>query len=437
MRPLLQLELNEINFESLERYAESGELPAFKSFFEQHGYTQTSSEDDYAYLEPWIQWVTAHTGKSFAEHGVFRLGDIVGTTIPQIWEQLEAEGYKVGAISPMNAECRLKDPAFFVPDPWTPTEVKASPSIKRLHAAISQAVNDNANSRITPRSLIEIGISSLKAIRPSTVGRYGALVANAVRKPWSRAMYLDLLLADLFSNSVAQSSPDFASLFLNAGAHIQHHYMFSSALYEGPFRNPSWYVDPTEDPVLDVYRLYDGILGRLHSRFPKARILLVTALHQDPYPELQFYWRLRNHADFLAKIDVPFKSVEPRMSRDFVIRCASVEEARAAEFRLSQVASSDGVSLFTIDNRGTDLFVELTYPNDIPAEAEFCVGNVHHAGLRDIVAFVAIKNGCHNGIGYFADSGERLGKVDGFPLTGLPTRIRRILNQAGPQIRAG
>jgi hypothetical protein len=436
MRPLLQIELNEINFEFLERYAARGDLPTFAGILSRNGYTLTTSETDYGHLEPWIQWVTAHTGKTFAQHGVFRLGDIVGTGLSQIWEQLEAEGYKVGAMSPMNAECRLRDPAFFVPDPWTPTEVRASPSVRRLHAAIAQAVNDNAEARITPRSALEIGLSSLRAMRPSTVGSYGSLVANAVRKPWSRAMYLDLLLADLFADSVAGTAPDFATLFLNAGAHIQHHYMFSSPLYEGPFRNPAWYIDPAEDPVLDVYRLYDGIVGRLQARFPQARLLLVTGLHQDPYPELLFYWRLRNHADFLGRIGVVFSAVEPRMSRDFVVRCQDGEQAEDAEARLAQVVADDGKPLFTIDNRGSDLFVELTYPDDIPDTAGFRVGNVHYQGLKGHVAFVAIKNGGHNGVGYFTDTGAVLSKADAFALADLPGRIRRILQEASPQARA-
>src|SRR4026207_498000 len=73
---LLLLELNEVNFEFVEAYTRRGELPNFAALFQQHGFTRTTSETSYEQLEPWIQWVTAHTGKSLAEHSVFRLGDI-------------------------------------------------------------------------------------------------------------------------------------------------------------------------------------------------------------------------------------------------------------------------------------------------------------------------------------------------------------------------
>ena len=71
------LELNEVNFELLRRYIGKGELPTLAALLSRHGLIETSSEAEYEHLEPWIQWVTAHTGKTFAEHGVFRLGDIV------------------------------------------------------------------------------------------------------------------------------------------------------------------------------------------------------------------------------------------------------------------------------------------------------------------------------------------------------------------------
>ena len=104
---ILLIELNEVNFEFLQAYIDQGALPAFSALFCRVGYAETTSEQRYEELEPWIQWVTAHTGQSFAEHGIFRLGDVIDTDVPQIWEQLAAKGLTVGAISPMNPRPRL------------------------------------------------------------------------------------------------------------------------------------------------------------------------------------------------------------------------------------------------------------------------------------------------------------------------------------------
>ena len=54
-------------------------------------------------------------------HKIFRLGDVVASDALQIFEEVEQAGFKVGAVSPMNAVNRLSAPAYFIPDPWTDT----------------------------------------------------------------------------------------------------------------------------------------------------------------------------------------------------------------------------------------------------------------------------------------------------------------------------
>ena len=234
---------------------------------------------------------------------------------------------------------------------------------------------------------------------------------------------LDQLLADLFVRKVRKKKPNFATLFLNAAAHIQHHYMFNAKIYSGPFSNPAWYINATADPVLDVYTLYDRIVGQVQEIFPTARLILATGLHQDPHKELTFYWRLKNHADFLQQSRIDFDRVEPRMSRDFVIYCSTPEQASLAEYQLRQVRSVDGTELFDIDNRGDSLFVMLTWAHDITDAFEYHVGSERKKNLRDQVAFVAIKNGAHNGVGYLIDTGDGANRAKTIPLASLPQRI--------------
>lgn len=429
---LLFLELNEINFEFLEHYIARGELPRFRDFFARHGYAETESERSYDELEPWIQWVTAHTGLTYAQHGVFRLGDIVGTDLPQIWEQLEDAGFKVGAVSPMNAKYRLRDPAFFIPDPWTDTGVAAGGVDTRFFQAIRQAVNDNASGGLNKKSVLNFVVGGLHNASPLNYPAYLKLAGAARGKAWSKALFLDQVLTDLFVRLTRAKKPDFATLFLNAGAHIQHHYMFSSSAYMGPHRNPDWYVAPGQDPLLDVYRFYDRILGQVSRAFPAARLMLATGLHQVPYGETMFYWRLVDHAAFLRALAVPFRSVEPRMSRDFLVACASTDEAREAEHWLLLAKAENGTPLFTVDNRGADLFVMLSYPDDIPDGLAVVAGNRRIEDLRHHVAFVAIKNGEHDGIGYFSDSGGvATGRASRFPLADIPSRVRAALGVDG------
>ena len=51
----------------------------------------------------------------------YRLGDCVNHNNKTIFNELEANGKSVGAISAINLKNDLKNPQFFIPDPWTNT----------------------------------------------------------------------------------------------------------------------------------------------------------------------------------------------------------------------------------------------------------------------------------------------------------------------------
>jgi hypothetical protein len=428
-RPLILLELNEINFEYVQRYAQRGELPHLANLIQRHGYAETTSETRYEELEPWIQWVTAHTGLPLQDHRVFRLGDVVNTDIEQIWELLERQGLSVGAISPMNAKNRTRHPAFFVPDPWTATRVSGSATLRWLHSALAQIVADNAQRRITLASYASVALALAAHLRVSTFASIAGLALHARSRPWNAALLLDRLLADVFILQWRRHRPDFASLFLNAGAHIQHHYFYSSAVYDGEHSNPQWYVPRGADPVLDVLRIYDRIVADCLTLAPSCRLMIATGLHQEPFATPIYYYRLKNHADFLTRLGVRFASVAPRMSRDFLVVCDDATQAGEAARLLGEISAPDGEPLFAIDNRGTDLFVELVYPHRI--EPGFVIRRVATPlfDAADDVAFVALKNGGHDGIGYFIDTGtQQFAPQTRFPLSALFTRVLEAMD---------
>ncbi len=427
MKQLLLIELNEVNFEAVKHYAAKGLLPTFDKLIKSHGIHTTTSENEYENLEPWIQWITAHTGKTYSEHGVFRLGDIVNHDIPQIWEKLEQKGYSVGAISPMNAKNRTTNAVFFVPDPWTQTSVTGSYLLKKLSTAISSAVNNNATGKYNYTTFIWLSVAAAKYCRLKNYSRYFKLIYGSRNKKWNKALILDLLLHDVFVTLLKNKQPAFASIFLNAAAHIQHHYMLSSPAYPNDIKNPDWYVRANQDPLLDVYEQYDQLLTQIIHNFPSSQLMLATGLHQNPYPQLKYYWRLTNHSRFLNRIGIKFKHVEPRMSRDFLICCHSTEGAIEAESILNS-AKVANTQLFEVDNRGTDLFVMLTYPENITPNLYFSVGNTKYENLSEEVVFVAIKNGEHSGIGYFVNTAnDSKNQTMEFPLSELPHLVESAL----------
>ena len=431
-RRLLLIELNEINFEVARGYVEQRGLKNLDRLL--HGCARTtSSEQTYEQLEPWIQWVSAHSGMTAAEHGIFRLGDIVGSRVPQVFEELEAQGYKVGCISAMNAENRLRAPAYFIPDPWTATPSDSGFWSRALATAVSQAVNDNAGGRLTLASAMKLGLGLLRFASPRHYGLYWNLARNSSGAPWRKALFLDLFLHDLHLALYKQRQPHFSTLFLNAGAHIQHHYFHNIQGHGKQQANPSWYVDPQADPVGEMLTFYDQLLGECMA-LPDTDLIIATGLSQKPYDRLKYYWRLNNHADFLRMLGLSFSGVEPRMTRDFVVHCRSTDEAARLTEDLQTVrVVGTGHALFgDIDNRGDSVFVTLTHPDDVPESLE-----IEFAGrrwpLHQHVVFVAIKNGMHLATGYafFHGKAADFAPAEGAHVSGLYHVIKAYFGIGG------
>jgi len=196
--------------------------------------------------------------------------------------------------------------------------------------------------------------------------------------------------------------------------------MCSSASYTGKIMNPSWYVDKKKDPLLDLLKMYDAILYDL-NKLKNTRLIIATGLQQVPYETPTFYWRLKNHNDFLIKLGVKFKRVQPRMTRDFLLEFSNPEDLIHAEDTLSKVRSLSGKSVFgEIDNRGDDLFVSLTYSEDIGDDFSIFMNKKEYKNFKNDVAFVAIKNGHHDAIGYYLDSSVSPNQFEkNIPLTHL------------------
>ena len=422
------LGLNELNFDYINFYINQGFLTNFKKIFEIQPPIETLSEKQHNLLEPWVQWVTIHTGKSFEEHQIFRLGDIVNNKeLSQIFEELETEGLSVGAVSPFNTENRLNNPSFFVPDPWTKTEASGNWIVKVLYKAVHQSVNDNAKSKLNIKSLISLILGSLLYVPISRWSNYIKMVFN-MRKPGAKALILDSLLSDVHLTLWKKNKPDFSNLFLNSGAHIQHHYLFNSYAYNGNIKNPEWYCPNGYDPLIKILSEYDYQIGKI-LQLKDVKLIIATGLHQKPHENLTFYWRLKEHAKFAEMIGIKnFSEILPRMSRDFLVKFENeIDAINAEKLFNSFYASKDELKIFEVDNRGSSLFVELVYPNDIEDNDSIYSkdSNLKLEKFKFYLAFVAIKNGEHNGIGYVTSNFD-LKQKEKIELTSLKSIIKKV-----------
>jgi hypothetical protein len=123
-----------------------------------------------------------------------------------------------------------------------------------------------------------------------------------------------------------------------------------------------------------------------------------------------------------------FLEISPRMSRDFLVKFKNEMDALNAENLLNSFyAFKDDIKIFEVDNRGTSLFVELVYPYDIEDNDSIYSkeSNLKLEKFKSYLAFVAIKNGEHNGIGYITSNFD-LKQEEKIELTSLKSIIKKV-----------
>ena len=420
-KSLIFLSLNEFNFEIIKKYLKINKLDNLKKISENINFTV--SEEDYEKLEPWIQWPSIYTGKTALEHNIFRLGDIVKYKENTIFDEIEGLGFSVGAIGSMNLDNKLKNPKYFISDPWTEAKSDNSFWSKLIQKTISSLVKKNSSLRVSFFELISFALIFFKFAKFRNYKDYFFLSFTGFRYKWRNALFLDLLLNDIHLDYFQKNKPNFSNIFFNGIAHIQHHYLFNSKVIDLPnLKNPNWYLNDKKDPLEEALVLYDKILNDYLDN-KNFEVVIATALTQKPYDMIKFYYKIKNHNQFFFDININYKKIQELMSRDFIIYFEKKEDADNAENILNKIRLKDK-EIFKIDNRGLDLFVTFVYPNEIFKEDYL---DNYKINIYNYISFVAIKNGMHSQNGFYYDSFSNYEKKQ-INITEIKEKILQFFN---------
>src|SRR5687767_11242660 len=88
--PVIMMELNELCPPIIERMMAAGELPNFRLLHAKSDVHVTWTDDPD--LEPWVQWVTLHTGQTQDVHGARELDEGHRIKLPRVWDMLGERG---------------------------------------------------------------------------------------------------------------------------------------------------------------------------------------------------------------------------------------------------------------------------------------------------------------------------------------------------------
>lgn len=337
----LVLELNELCPPLLDRFIKEGHLPNFKKLKSEGRSFITHTEDES--LEPWVQWVSFHTGLSQESHQITELDQGHKVAQPSLWDMLAEDGQTSLVFGAMNAGPASSEKVTIVPDPWSKNVPASNPEFETFHNFISKQVAEHSNpdDRITFSELSKFGVFCLKnGLSMGTVGKaISQIVSEKVSSKdlyWRRACLLDDLLWDVFETTAKRQNPQNAFFFGNSVAFLQHRYWRHMMPEVYQVKPSEAEMDSYGDAVLHGYKRFDRLIGKAFNMLgDDGAIVLVSALSQEQNLRYEhqggkFVYRARNFDRLLELVDAPAGiTVEPVMTHEAWATCQSEADANA------------------------------------------------------------------------------------------------------------
>ena len=405
LEEITSIELNEINFQWVKHYINNGELGNFNKLFSNFNICETKSEDTYQDLEPWIQWPSYYTCLPLSEHKCFNLGEGKLLSKKSIYSIYQNMGYNVLALSPMNLTFKEENDSILLPDPWTGHDYAVETNLTKLWRSISKIVNQNASGAISLRDYYSLSIGFIRYARIKHYLKYIRLLMLSLKYKWAKAIILDLLLFDIFRSIKKSGCFQYSSIFLNAGAHIQHHHLYDSDCYQGKNMNPKSYSPASQtkiDPIYEILKIYDYIIGETINE--GSRVLFTSGLQQKENETPYYQYRPINHTSFYKEIGFKFKKVSARMSRDVSLTCETISQ-QEKNIELCNKIKINGMNLFdyNLENNTGNLFIRLAWRGNINSFEKVLI-NGKEIDIKNKIVLVSIENAIHQTAGWHIDT---------------------------------
>jgi hypothetical protein len=442
-RAVIVLEFNELSPVLMQRFIDAGHLPSFRRLHDEAEVWITDAGERPPFLEPWIQWITVHSGQRYAEHGVFNLDEGHRAEAPRIWDVLSAAGLESWICGSMNVAAAPGFRGWMLPDPWTthlpprPDELLPYFDFVRRHVLeyTNEQVPVTAADRL--RFVAFMARHGLSATTAWAIVRQLATERVDRRSRWRRAVLLDRLQFDLFRWHWRRARPAFSTFFLNSTAHFQHFYWRN--LEPELFR-----VRPAEDEqraladaVLFGYRQMDRLVEETLAMADRSTtVVLCTALSQQPclgYEESggKVIYRPRDFERLLAFAGVTARyRVAPVMAEEFHVYLDSEAAAVDAERRLAAMRVGERPAL-VVRRDGAGLFCGCKIHATIPADAVVSAAGGSAPFFSLFYQVEGVKSGMHHPEGLlWIRTPERLHAVHREPLP-LPQVFPMLLGLLG------
>ena len=370
--------------------------------------TISKNKKEHHGLDPWVEWVSVHTGVSHEFHKIDHLAETQYLKYPQLWEILDAEGYSSGIWGVMNSSRKKANNCrFFFPDPWTfseeayPKKINNFLSLPRYYAKnyMSPTLDKLLikSFRLLKFILFEVNIFYLRKEIFYSLRNFIKLgifnttekFQNSKSETYQNILFslFDLFSAKIFLKYKKNYNPDISILFLNSLAHAQH---------------KAWDKKYLSKNITFTLKTIDKILGLFFKEEScKDAILILNCLGQKNVDgEDYFIYRQINPKKFIKKIGINFLSLEQCMTNESHIFFKNNKELEIA-FNLLTDAEVNGSKLFHVEKdkyNSKKIFYQLDYFKFLESDATFTIDKKSFK-FYDYFSILNRRTGAHTPFG--------------------------------------
>lgn len=447
-RSVIILELNELSPRLMDRFLAEGRLPGFARLRSESMVMVTDPEEPQERLNPWIQWVTVHTGVSSGEHGIEKLGEAAQLEHPTIASILGKAGLPSWICGSMNVPDGGSPLGAYLPDPWNPDDSPRPSALSAYSDFVRTNVHEHTNeaAQMSARLaaafvwfMVRNGLS-LSTIR-RTLDQLAA-ERSGRRATFARACVLDRFQWDLFRSVYEEERPAFATFFSNSTAHFQHMYWRNLDPDEFQIRPSDEEQRRYADAIALGYEQMDALVTSAMRLADEtgATLMFCTGLSQQPYLLAEgsggkYTYRPRDFDGVVAAVGAPSsETVAPVMAGEFHTIFQSSNHAAVAAERFRN-ATVDGEPAFNVRLVGRDVFTGCRITRDLPADVELIDADGGSHRFHDLFyRFETAKSGYHHPDGmWWLRTGRHHAVEEPVSLRSIAPTVLRMLGVDVPE----
>jgi len=346
-RRIILLEFNELTPHLMERFVDMGCLPHFKRLRdESQVYTTEAAERGWE-LNPWVQWVTVHSGLDYCDHQIIELDEGDRLRAERVWDVVSAAGRPVWVCGSMNVGYQASPKGAIMPDPWTTKVAPWPDALKPFFRFVQQSVLEHTSDHLALSRAEYARFLAFMATHGMTAATFAAIARQLASERfggsrWRRAVLLDRLQFDVFRWYYRRLQPAFSTFFSNSTAHFQHFHWREMEPHLFRVQPSAEKLAEHERTILFGYQQMDALVGRfLRLAGRDATLIFATAISQQPclaYEDQggKMMYRPTDVSRLMqfAGVTQPYTAA-PVMAEVFILRFASDADAAAAETTLA------------------------------------------------------------------------------------------------------